>query len=99
MKNTWYKMAVALVLAVGLLVGTGVVAAEKAKSGPQTIQGVVEKGERGMTVVKTDDGQTFNVLGQNMSAMVGKKIKVTGTLSKGKATRSIMVTSFEEIQE
>jgi hypothetical protein len=99
MKSTWYKMAVALILAVGLLAGTGAMAAEKAKAGHQTIQGTVEKGDKGMTVVKTDDGQTFNVLGENMSAMVGKKIKVTGTLSKGKATRSIIVTSFEEIQE
>ena len=53
---------------------------------------MVEQGNKGTPVIKTDDGQTFNILGQNMTSMIGKTVKVTGTLSKGKATRSIIVT-------
>lgn len=98
MGNRYFRMVLALILAAGLLVGTAAIAAEKAKTGPQTIQGKVEQGEKGITMIKTDDGQAFNILGQNLSAMVGKTVKVTGTVSKGKTTRSIMVTSFEEVQ-
>ncbi|HSO19628.1 MAG TPA: hypothetical protein VLT88_09235 [Desulfosarcina sp.] len=99
MNNKHFRLAMALLLAVGLLMGSAAVAAEKAKMGPQTIQGKVEQGDKGITMIKTDDGQAFTILGQNMAAMIGKTVKVTGTVSKGKATRSIMVTSFEEIQE
>ena len=60
---------------------------------------MVEEGNKGMAVSKTDDGQTFLILGQNMAPMIGKTVKVTGTLSKGKTTRSITVTSFEEVQD
>jgi hypothetical protein len=99
MRNRCFRIAMVLMLAVGLLVGTAAIASEKANAGPQTVQGKVEQGEKGISVIKTDDGQTFNILGQNMASMIGKTVKVTGTVSKGKATRSIVVTSFEEIQE
>jgi hypothetical protein len=96
-KKIIFRSAMALLIAVGLLIATGVMAAEKAT--PQTIQGMVEQGNKGTAVIKTDDGQTFLILGQNMAAMIGKTVKVTGTLSKGKTSRSIIVTSFEEVQE
>ena len=99
MGNRYFRLAMALLLVVGLLMGSAAVAAEKAKQGPQTIQGKVEQGDKGITMIKTDDGQAFTILGQNLTAMVGKTVKVTGTVSKGKATRSIMVTNFEEVQE
>ena len=89
-----------LFVVIGLLVTTGALAAEKGKTDTdQTIQGTVEQGNKGITVIKTDDGQIFNVLGKNMAALMGKKVKVTGTLSKGKTTRAIIVTSFEEVQD
>ena len=35
-----------------------------------------------------------------MSDMIGKTVKVTGTLSKeGKATRTIVVSTFEEVAQ
>ncbi len=95
-KSNVFKLAVALFVIVGLLITTSVIAAEKGKKAEETIQGMVEKGEKGITMIKTDDGQTFTILGQNMAAMIGKTVKVTGTLSKGKTNRSIMVTHFEE---
>jgi hypothetical protein len=97
-KKDLFRLAMALLVVIGLLVTTGVMAAEKAT--PETIQGMVEQGNKGTTVIKTDDGHTFKILGQNMAAMIGKTVKVTGTLSKnGKATRSIIVTHFEEVQD
>ena len=94
-----FKLAMALFVILGLLITTAAVAAEKAKTAEETIQGMVEKDPSGMTMIKMDDGKTFMVLGQNMTPMIGKTVKVTGTLSKGKSTRSIMVTSFEEVQD
>lgn len=94
-----FKLAIALFVILGLVITSGAVAAEKAKKAPETIQGIVEQGNKGVIVVKTDDGQTFYILGQNMTSMVGKTVKVTGTLSKGKATRSIVVTHYEEVTQ
>ncbi len=96
-KNNFFRLAMALVVVVGLLITTSAIAAEKAKA-EETIQGMCEQGEKGTPVIKTADGQVFMVLGQNLTPMIGKTVKVTGTLSKGKATRSIMVTRFEEVQ-
>jgi hypothetical protein len=99
-KSNVFKLVMALLVVIGLVITTSVIAAEQGKKGAQeTIQGMVEKGNKGTTVIKTDDGHTFNVLGQNMGPMIGKTVKVTGTLSKGKTTRSIMVTSFQEVQD
>ncbi|MEE4112305.1 MAG: DUF5818 domain-containing protein [Desulfobacteraceae bacterium] len=98
-KSNVFKLAVALFVIVGLLITTSAVAAEKGKQAEETIQGMVEKGAKGTPVIKTDDGHTFMVLGQNLTAMIGKTVKVTGTLSKGKTTRSIMVTHFEEVAQ
>lgn len=81
------------------MITTGAVAGEKAKQAFETIKGMCEQGDKGTPVIKMDDGQTFMVLGQNMTSMIGKTVKVTGTLSKGKTTRSIVVTSFEEVQD
>ena len=81
-----------LVLASTALIVDTVNAAE-----PQTFQGVLEEGEKTANVLKTDDGQKFNILGMNLREMVGKTVKVTGTVSKGKSTRAIVVSAFEEV--
>ncbi|MCB2147825.1 MAG: hypothetical protein KQI81_15205 [Deltaproteobacteria bacterium] len=97
-KKNVFRLATALLVIIGLVVVTGVMAAEKATQ--QTIQGKVEQGNKGTAVIKTDDGQTFKILGQNMATMIGKTVKITGTLSKeGNAARSIIVTHFEEVQD
>lgn len=96
-KQNIFRLTVTLFVVFGLLFTTGVMAAEKKTQ--ETIQGMVEEGNKGTAVIKTDDGQTFLILGQNMAPMIGKTVKVTGTLSKGKTTRSIIVTSFEEVQD
>ena len=52
-----FKLAMALFVILGLLITTGVVAAEKKTQ--ETIQGMVGQGNKGAIVIKTDDGQTF----------------------------------------
>jgi hypothetical protein len=99
MKDRHFRFAIVVMVVLGLLIGTSTIASEKVPAGEQTIQGKVEKGEKGMPLIKMDDGQVFNILGQNMTAMIGKTVKVTGTVSKGKTTRSIVVSNFEEVQE
>ena len=100
-KKNVLKLAAALFLVIGLLFSTGAMAAEKGKQGAgDTIQGMVEQGNKGTAIIKTDDGQTVRILGKNMSDMIGKTVKVTGTLSKeGKATRTIVVSTFEEVAQ
>lgn len=94
-----FGMAVALLVAVGLLAGTAATAAEKSKANQETITGVVEKGAKGISIIHTDDGQTFTIIGQNMADMTGKTVKITGTLNKGGKNRAVVVSSFEEIKE
>lgn len=96
-KRNVFRLAMALFVVIGLLIATGVMAAEKGKQ--ETIQGMVEKGDKGITMIKTDDGHSITILGQNMAEMIGKTVKVTGTLSKGKANNSIIVTHFEEVKD
>jgi hypothetical protein len=91
------RVAATIFVLFGLVFTTAAIAATKGPA--QTIQGIVEKGEKGITMVKTDDGQAFIILNKNMTEMIGKKVKVTGTLSKGTKTKSIVVTHFEEITE
>ncbi len=97
-RDTVFRMAIALFVVIGMLVGTTALSVSKATAAEQeTIQGVVAENKKGTTVIKLDDGQVFNVLGQNMKDMIGKTVKVTGTLSKGKTSRAVVVTSFEEV--
>ena len=92
-------MVMAVLVVAGLVVGTVAMATEKGKPDQATITGVVEKGEKGISMIRTDDGQTFTIIGKNMAEMTGKTVKVTGMLTKGGKNRSVVVSSFEEIKE
>mgnify|MGYP000070739762 CR=1 FL=1 len=96
-KNRGLSLAVVMFLVIGLLFTATAMATQKGNQ--ETIQGTLEKGEKGITVIKTDDGQMFTVLGQNMAKMIGKKVKITGTLTKGGGNRSVIVSRFEPIEE
>jgi hypothetical protein len=96
-RSNVFRVAVAIVMVVGLLITTSAMAVDKGAQ--ETIQGMVEKGEKGITMIKTDDGHAITILNKNMSAMIGKKVKITGTLTKGAKNQSIIVTSFEEVMD
>ena len=96
-KNCGFCLAVVMFMVIGLLITTTAMATQQGKQ--ETIQGTLEKGQKGITVIKTDDGQTYTILGQNMAKMIGKKVKITGTLTKRGSNRSVTVTRFEPIEE
>lgn len=82
----------AVVLVIGLLSVAGAMAAE------ETITGIVEQGDQGI-VLSADDGETYMVQGQDLSTMVGKSVKATGTLAEGTSGKTITITSVEELKE
>ena len=89
-KQTVWKVLVVAAL-VGLLsVGVALAAEE-------TISGTVEQNAQGF-VISADDGQTYMVQGSDLSKMVGKTVKATGTLEEGQSGKTINVTKIEEIE-
>ena len=86
----WKLLAVVAII--GLLTVSGAMASE------ETVTGMIEKGDQGI-VLSADDGETYMVQGQDLSDMVGKSVKATGTLAEGMSGKTITVTKVEEIKE
>lgn len=84
-------LVVALVLVIGFVFTAGVALAE------ENITGTVKKTETGL-ILQAVDG-TYIIVGQDLSDMVGKKIKATGTVSEGEKGKTLTVMTVEEIQE
>jgi hypothetical protein len=91
-KQLIWKLLVVVTI-IGLLSVAGAMAADE-----QTISGTIEKGDQGI-VLTADDGQTYMVEGKDLSAMVGKTVKATGTLAESESGKTISVTMVEEIKE
>jgi len=89
-RNTMKWIAVMLVL--------GFLAATVAIAGEQSITGTVEKTDQGI-VISADDGSTYMVEGKDLSDMVGKSVKATGTLAEGASGKTLTVISVEPVQE
>ncbi len=72
--------------------------AQQAATGEKAIEltGTVEQGSEGVVLV-TDLGK-YNVIGQDLSEMVGKTIKVTGAVEESAGQYTINVLSFSESQ-
>ena len=81
-----------MITVVGLLAVGSAIAAE------ETLTGIVEQGDQGI-VLSADDGETYIVQGQDLSGMVGKSVKATGTLSEDASGKTITITNVEEIKE
>lgn len=82
----------AVMLIVGLMAATGAIA------GDSSVTGTVEKTAAGI-VISGDDGATYNVAGADLSRLVGKTIKATGTLEEGPAGKTLTVTGVEPVQK
>ncbi len=91
-RHHWALKVLAVVMIIGLFSVAGAMAAE------ETITGLVESGDQGI-VLSGDDGETYMVKGKDLSGMVGKSVKATGTLSEGESGKTITITSVEEIKE
>jgi hypothetical protein len=90
------KKKLAKVMAVLLVIGF--LAVSVAMAGEQIITGTVQQTDQGI-VISADDGASYLVQGQDLSAMVGKTLKATGTLEEGASGKTLTVTSVEEISE
>jgi hypothetical protein len=82
-----------MVTIIGLLSVSGALAADE-----QTISGIVENGDSGL-VISTDDGGSYAVQGQDLSAMVGMSVEATGTLEESDSGKTISVTKVVEIKK
>jgi hypothetical protein len=90
------KTKLAKVLTILLLVGF--VAASVAIAGEQVITGTVQQTDQGI-VISADDGSNYMIKGQDLSGMVGKTLKATGTLEEGASGKTLTVTSVEEVDK
>ncbi len=91
--NTRISKIVAFTLALGLLLAVGVWAAE------QSITGTVAENDAGKVIITADDGEDYLVEGKDLSGMIGKTVKVTGTLSEQGGAKAITVMKMEEMKE
>lgn len=82
----------AMVAVIGLLFSSLALAAE------ETVTGVIEKTDQGF-VISSDDGNSYIAQGQDLSDMIGKSVKVTGTLTEEESGMTISITKVEEITE
>lgn len=87
MKRTWKKW-LALVLVIGL------VAASAAIADQAEVTGKIAESEQGI-VLQADNGDTYRVMGQDLSEFVGKTVKAKGTLAEDKSGKTITVVSVE----
>lgn len=83
---------IAVMLVIGFLATTVAIAGE------QSITGTVEKTDQGI-VISADDGATYMVQGHDLSSMVGKTVKATGTLAESESGKMLTITSIEPVQE
>lgn len=68
--------------------------------GEQTITGTVEKTDAGHLLKASDGAATYQLVeNQDFSAMVGKKVAITGTLLERSTANYISVTRFEVVGE
>jgi hypothetical protein len=64
-------------------------AVEETQKGPTELAGIVMETEKGVSLVTDTD--TFLVAGQDLSGMIGKRIKVTGTITTAEEARILEV--------
>jgi hypothetical protein len=91
-KQFIWKLLVVVAI-IGLLSVAGAMAADE-----QTISGTIEQGDSGI-VIMADDGMTYAVQGKDLSDMVGKSVKATGTLAESESGNTITVVKVEEIKK
>jgi hypothetical protein len=83
---------ISLVLVVAFIASISIALADEA-----TVTGTIEQSDAGL-VLNADDG-TYILAGEDVSAMVGKKVKAMGTISEGDNGKTLTVTAVEELAE
>jgi hypothetical protein len=91
MKKNWMKIVTMMLIACFLV-------APFALASEQNITGKVEQTDQGI-VISANDGNTYMVQGHDLSDMVGKTVKATGTLSEDNAGKTITVITVTEVKK
>lgn len=89
-KNNWKKI-------VAMLLMFGFLAAPLAFAEDASITGTVQQSDQGV-VIAADDGNTYLIMGEDISSMVGKTVKATGTLVESEAGKQFTVYEVEEME-
>ncbi|MEJ2643215.1 MAG: DUF5818 domain-containing protein [Desulfosarcinaceae bacterium] len=87
------KGVLAVVLVVGLLFTVTAMAAES------TFTGMVDEDAQGTFILSADDGEDYVITGSGLESMVGKTVKITGTLAEDAEPKTITIMSIEEVEE
>lgn len=82
----------AIMLIIGLIAATGAIAGEA------NITGTVQQTDKGI-VIAADDGSTYNVMGADLTEMIGKAVKATGTLAESANGKVLTVMSVVPVQK
>jgi hypothetical protein len=65
----------------------------------QTFTGTLEQTEKGLALKTSDGANTYRIIeNPDLRAMVGKSVKLTGSLMDRQAGKSIHVKSFEVVE-
>jgi hypothetical protein len=91
MKRNFMK-TFAILLVIGLLAATG------AMAGDASITGTIEQTDQGI-VISSDEGDSYIVIGKDLSDMVGQTVKATGTLAESQEGKTLTVISIEPVQK
>ena len=89
-------LIVVVAIAVSFLVAPVSAKSEAAKE-TVSISGMVEQNADGL-FIKADEGD-YLVIGQDLSQMIGKKVKATGELIQKGSEKTIDIWNVEEIME
>jgi TRAP-type uncharacterized transport system substrate-binding protein len=93
------KFSVRLLLcALLVLAVVTAVACTKQSTPTNEITGTVEQTDQGVVITSEGEGGQYLVAGQDLSAMVGKKVKASGTVTEAEGRKTITVTSVTEVQ-
>ena len=74
------------------------VACTKQTTPTKEITGTVEQTDNGVVITSEGEGGQYLVAGQDLSAMLGKKVKASGTVTEAEGRKTITVTSVTEVQ-
>ena len=75
------------------------VACTKQTTPTKEITGTVEQTDKGVVITSEGEGGQYLVAGQDLSSMVGKKVKATGTVAEAQGQKTLTVTSVIEEKE
>jgi hypothetical protein len=82
----------AILLVIGLMAATGAIASD------ESVTGTIEQTDHGI-VISADDGDSYIVMGKDLSGMIGQTVKATGTLAESQMGKTLTVISIEPVQE